>query len=288
MKKMHVEEGIKHIGDVGLYYRIQGKGEPIVVLHGGPGMNHTYFFPHFETLAKTYKLICYDQRACGKSSGDIHSLTVTTFVNDLEGIRKAFNLDTMNLMGHSWGGLLALYYGVLYPEKVNSLILVDTALVTADVLMNQQQNRETRLTHHDQTALKNIFQSTEFAHRIPEAMEAFFRIYEGVNFYNRQFVNQFFLQYEVEAAKKVLLVNEAMQKDILNHDIHTELSRIDCLTLIIHGDYDTVPVKAAYTIRDLINGSRCIILRDCGHYPFIESPTEFFKIVHAFLQDVIQ
>jgi len=49
---MHVEEGIKHIGDVGLYYRIQGKGEPIVVLHGGPGMNHTYFFPHFSVESR--------------------------------------------------------------------------------------------------------------------------------------------------------------------------------------------------------------------------------------------
>lgn len=281
------EEGIKYIDDVGLYYRIQGKGEPIVVLHGGPGMNHTYFFPHFEILATTYKLICYDQRACGKSSGDIQSLNVKTAVNDLEGIRKAFNLDTMNIIGHSWGGLLALYYSVLYPEKVDSLILVSTALVTADVLMNQQQTRQTRLTQNDRIELENLFQSTGFAHRTPEAIKAFFKIYERVNFYNRQCINQFCLQYEVEAAKKVFLINEIMQKDILNHNIHT-FSRIDCPTLIIHGDYDTVPVKAAYTIRDLISGSRCIILRDCGHYPFIESPKEFFRIVHAFLQEVIR
>lgn len=286
-EKIYVEEGIKQVTNVKLYYKIQGKGKTLVILHGGPGMNLTYFFPHLETLSKMYRLLFYDQRACGKSLGSTKSLTVNTFVKDLEGIRKAFNLDTMNLLGHSWGGLLALYYGIVHPEKVNSLILVNAALVTAEVLAKQYKKRETRLTDEDRTALEKIVQSTGFAHKTPQAIKALFTILEGTNFYDRRLVNKFFLEYNEKAAKNALFINEVMQKDILQHDIRESLSRIDCPTLIIHGDYDTVPVKVAYEICELIKGSRCVILRNCGHYPFIESPKEFFRIVKEFLAGIM-
>ncbi len=283
--KMYVKEGIKQVANVTMYYKIQGKGETVVVLHGGPGMNLTYFFPHFERLP-TYRLLFYDQRGCGKSSGSTE-LTVNTFVNDLEGIRKAFNLDTMNLLGHSWGGLLALHYGVLHPEKVNSLILVNTALVTAELLAKQHRKRVTRLTDKDKYALEKIVQSPGFAHKTPQAIKAFFTILEGTNFYDRRLIDKFFLEYTKKAARNALFINEIMQKDILQHDVRKYLSQIDCPTFIIHGDYDTVPVKAAYEICELIKGSRCVILKNCGHYPFIESPEEFFKIVKKFLDSIL-
>lgn len=60
-------EGPKRINGTGLYMSIRGKGETIVVLHGGPGLNHSYFNPHLKDLEKTFRMVYYDQRACGQS-----------------------------------------------------------------------------------------------------------------------------------------------------------------------------------------------------------------------------
>ena len=125
---VYFEEGTKKVNGAELYYKIMGSGEPIVILHGGPGLEHTYFLPQMGELAKNYKLIFYDQRTSGGSisSTDSSSITLGNFVEDLEGIRKAFDLDKMNLLGHSWGGMLAMFYATKYPENLNSLMLISS------------------------------------------------------------------------------------------------------------------------------------------------------------------
>ncbi len=112
------EKGYKIINGVSLYYETIGDGTPIVVVHGGPGLDHSYLLPQMGELAKGYKLIFYDQRAMGKSSADFDTnlMTMNSFVEDLEGIRKAFGLEKMNLMGHSWGGLVSMFYAIRYPD----------------------------------------------------------------------------------------------------------------------------------------------------------------------------
>lgn len=283
----NVEEGTKQINSIELYYKILGKGKTLVILHGGPGMNHTYLLPHLNILAENYRLIFYDQRACGHSTGNIdsESLTVYNFVKDLEGIREAFNLDTMNLMGHSWGGFLAMSYGVTYPNKVNSLILVDSALFTSEVYMKQNTNRETRMTDEDRILLEKVVQSEGCADGTPRVAELI-KILERVNFYDRSLANSFSLTLNGKTAKNALVINKVMRKSILDCDIHNALSRIGCPTLIIHGDYDTVPLEAAQEIHQCIAGSQLVVLQNCGHYPFIESPTEFCRAVSIFLDNL--
>ncbi len=63
-------------------------------------------------LARRYKLIFFDQRASGRSSNlvDTSTLRMSNFVEDVEGVRKAFKLKKVNLLGHSWGGLVAMFY----------------------------------------------------------------------------------------------------------------------------------------------------------------------------------
>ncbi|MEK7251534.1 MAG: alpha/beta fold hydrolase, partial [Bacteroidota bacterium] len=89
-----IEEGFTQINGTQLFYKIIGKGTPIVILHGGPGLDHSYLLPQMAELAKTHKLIFFDQRASGKSSvdSDTNSMTMKNLVEDVEGIRKAFKL----------------------------------------------------------------------------------------------------------------------------------------------------------------------------------------------------
>ena len=111
-----------------IYCHVIGSGEPIVIVHGGPGMEHTYFLPQLNSLANKYRLIFYDQRGSGRSPVDVDPSTMTMdqFVDDLDSIRSFFKMDKMNLMGHSFGGLIAMRYAVKFPDHLNRLILMNT------------------------------------------------------------------------------------------------------------------------------------------------------------------
>src|SRR5688572_25681117 len=61
-------EGKKRINGTNLYFSVKGKGDYLLVIHGGPGFNHSYFIPHLNALQKNFTVVYYDQRACGKSS----------------------------------------------------------------------------------------------------------------------------------------------------------------------------------------------------------------------------
>lgn len=98
-----VEKGTKLINGEELHYRMQGTGEPLIVLHGGPGMDGRYLHPEIDKLDQTYRLISYNQRGFESSLEGLDTLMLTAdqFVNDLEEFRKAMGLGKINLMGHS-------------------------------------------------------------------------------------------------------------------------------------------------------------------------------------------
>jgi proline iminopeptidase len=124
-----VEDGYINIDESSLYYKIIGKGEPLIVLHGGPGFDHQPLMPYIGNLGKYCKVVLYDQRGSGMSTGpvDSASINVDRFVEDIEIIRKHLGVEKINLSGISWGGILALFYGIKYPNKLNSLVLFSTA-----------------------------------------------------------------------------------------------------------------------------------------------------------------
>ena len=109
-------------------FSMRGQGYPIIVLHGRTGLDHGYFLPQLSKLGEDHRLFFFDQRASGKSSAaiDTNSMTIDNFVEDLEGLRRGFHPGKMNLLGHSWSGLVAMFCAVKYPDSLNSLILVNT------------------------------------------------------------------------------------------------------------------------------------------------------------------
>jgi proline iminopeptidase len=100
-----------------------GGGDPIVLLHGGPGMGD-YFdaFPEVLSLSPPYRVVSYNQRGCGPSSCD-GSFEVEKQVADLDAIRTHLNAERLHLFGHSWGGLLGQLYAKAHPQHVASLVL---------------------------------------------------------------------------------------------------------------------------------------------------------------------
>jgi len=98
-----------------------GSGEPIVLLHGGPGMGD-YFDSLPEVLSPPYRVVSYNQRGCGPSSCD-GAFDVEKQVADLDAIRMHLGAGRMNIFGHSWGGLLGQLYAKAHPQRVASLVL---------------------------------------------------------------------------------------------------------------------------------------------------------------------
>ncbi len=285
--KMAVEDGVKQINGVGLYYKIIGSGEPIVIVHGGPGLDHSYFLPQMAKLAETHKLIFFDHRAHGRSASpaDTNAMMLDNFVEDIEGIRKALDLKKINLLGHSWGGLLAMSYAIKYPDNLNSLLLVNSVGASSDFREQMASIQQRRITPEDSLARASLLQSDDFRKRSPKALAEFFRIAFRGAFYNRALADSLTLVFnENYVRNSAMLKHMGRDKTFLSYDLHQKLMGIKCPALIIHGEADTLPSEAAQKIHQHIKNSEMIVLKNCGHFPYIETPQEFFGIIRAFLK----
>ncbi len=282
--KAKVEEGTKQINGVALYYKIIGEGEPLVIVHGGPGLDHSYFLPQMEKLAKNYKLIFFDQRASGRSSApkDSTGMTLDHFIADLEGIRQAFGLEKMNLMAHSWGGLLAMQYALKHGEHLKSLILVNS--VSANSADNDVANKNlrSRFTRRDSLERAKVTQSDAFKKQDSKALADFFKIVFRPTFYDRKFARQLTLVFQPGYAKKSVMLQH-LSKELVAYDLSPQLTTLKVPTLVIHGEADPLPVEAAQKLRKSIKDSEFVLLKYCGHFPFIEAPQDFVVNVKSFL-----
>src|SRR5215475_9204988 len=93
------------VGKSDLYAREIGRGQPIIVLHGGPDFDHTYFLPDMDRLSDSYRLLYYDQRGRGRSAAGVEpeDVTMESEIADLDKVRQYFHLDRTAILGHSWG-----------------------------------------------------------------------------------------------------------------------------------------------------------------------------------------
>lgn len=132
-----IEEGYVDAHGVMIYYTTVGRGQPLMIVHGGPGDSHDYFLPYLLPLARTNKLIFIDERGSGRSEKleDVKQYTVENMAADVEAVRVALGLGKISLLGHSYGGVLAQAYALKYPEHLSHLVLASTFASTKE--MNQ-------------------------------------------------------------------------------------------------------------------------------------------------------
>ena len=104
-----------------------GKGDPMILISGGPGGAHPGL-RRFDSLASKYMLIYFDAFGRGKSdtARNVKEYTLERDIEDIEGLRTALHLDKINVLGHSYGGVVAQGYAVKYPQNVKHLVLANT------------------------------------------------------------------------------------------------------------------------------------------------------------------
>lgn len=285
------QDGLAAVNGTELYYKIIGEGEPLIVVHAGPGMDHNHLYPNIGKLAREFQVIFYDQRGTGHSSAEIDSLDIntSTFVEDLEALRTKFGIDNLNLLGVSWGAMLAMQYAIAYPDHLNALILGCPMGASSDFTHPFSEAIQQARTSEDSLALVKIRQSDAFKNGDPEAADAASKISFKSYFHpgKQHLADQVDYNYGESTMKNRQMVSSLIFQEYQNYDIHDELSNITSPTLVIHGDSDPLPWEFAERIHSAIPNSQFELLKDTGHFIFVEAEEEFLDIVTNFINDHI-
>jgi len=114
------------IRDVSLFVEVIGHGYPLLLMHGGPGADH-WSLVSFRRCADQFTLVFYDHRCNGRSEGaPVSSMTWENLTADADALRQKLGFAKWAVLGHSFGGHVALEYALRYPESLSHLVLLDT------------------------------------------------------------------------------------------------------------------------------------------------------------------
>lgn len=278
-------EGLKKINDTEIFCKVIGRGEPLVIVHGGPGLAHDYLYEPFKQLADKYQLIFYDQRGCGRSA-EIQaedSVTVADLVEDLEGVRQAFKINTMNLVGQSWGAIISINYLSQYPYQVKRLLLLEPAPGSTAYLADFQKTLTQRLSQSDKERLASLAQNPRLKSDpiiFQEFMNTRFKAYSLDTLVIKKMHTNYFDSLRV---KKFFASSAAFSPYLMQFDLYDMMKKIDCSTLIIHGEFDPIPTAAIERMAASIKHSELHIIKGSGHFVHIEQPEVYFDLIRAFL-----
>src|SRR5512141_1947378 len=113
------------IRDVSLFVDVIGRGDPLVLMHGGPGTDHWSLLP-FRQIQDQFTLVFYDHRCNGRSEGaDVTTMTWENLTADADALRQRLGFEKWAVLGHSFGGNVALEYSLRYPDSLSHLVLLD-------------------------------------------------------------------------------------------------------------------------------------------------------------------
>ncbi len=128
-------DGFVDTGSAFIYFKTIGRGQPLLLLHGGPGSTHDYFLPYVLPLASNRQLVFIDQRGSGKSQRleDHRQYNLEAMAADVEAVRAALGLGKIDLLGHSFGGILAQEVAIRYPNSIRRLVLASTGSSAARI-----------------------------------------------------------------------------------------------------------------------------------------------------------
>ena len=280
------DSGFVNVEEGKLFYHTYGSGPPVIVLHGGPGLDHNYLLPGMSIFCVSNKVIFYDQRGTGKSESPITEefINLQTSLKDLETLRKSLKIEKFSLIGHSWGSILALYYSVLYPEQIDKLILIDPIPVHQQArkafFASLQENME-----KDSEKLHKIQASPQFQKGEPFAVEAFSRTLFKNYLYDPNKVTELNLTFSAHTARNMMPVFHLMEKSLGNgdFDLRPAISIIQAPMLVIHGEADPIPQESSSEIAALAPNGFFELIPNSGHYPYIEAPNELLAIIETFL-----
>jgi len=277
-----------------LYWAAYGRvGAPrLVVLHGGPGAHHDYMLPQMLELAHDYELLFFDQRGGGRSKDDgRETITWRTHVEDLARVAAELAPGPLSLLGYSWGGLLALLYAVdafgggdppLTPPPVKParLALIAPAPITRDF----RDDFELELAERQASGAVDQLRAEVVANGLRERDHAGYRqrLFEiSVAGYFADIANA----RELTPFRVTGRVQQSVWESLGDFDLSSQLSRITCPVLIVHGREDPIPLASSRAAAAAIPHARLEVLDGSGHVPYVEAREALFAALRRFLEE---
>lgn len=273
-----------------VYYETIGQGRPLMVLHGGPGSTHGYFLPYLLPLAAHHRLVFMDERGSGRSErlADFKGYTLDNMACDTDAVRRALGLKTVDVMGHSFGGILAQAYAIKYASNVRRLILADTgssaARIDADFKLIKDSLAPALRAQIDALELKGIIgadgaQLPEYRKLADEAEAPYENVGRPPQWDDHGEPTGWDVLNQMWGSRSDFHIDG----NLTGFDFVPALRNLQMPTLIILGDHDLVSTATADETHAAIRNSKLIILAHSGHMTFVDQMNAFLHDVSAFL-----
>ena len=293
-----IEQGYVDAGDVLLYYESIGRGEPLVVVHGGPGASHDYFLPYLIPLARHNRVVFLDERGSGKSTKleDPKGYTVEAMAEDVETVRKALGLGRINLLGHSYGGVVAQAYALKYQQNLAHLVLSSTFSSTRELNEDLKRMKDALPAEArervDKLEAAGLFgQGKPWEHgRYPDD---YMRAAWGDGYFAYLYGAHPDPAYEPvsPAATSWDLYREmwgshgefVVDGNLVSVEYNDRLGTLKVPTLVTVGEHDQVDPVHAKALAGRIQGAKLVVLPNSGHMVFVDQPGLYLKAVDEFL-----
>jgi proline iminopeptidase len=269
---------LRQVDDHDTFLVTHGSGPPLVTLHGGPGMDHTYFRPWLDPLGQLRKIVYYDLVGNGRSARDVDlGEGMDAWVAEVDAVRASLGHEQIDLFGHSFGTFVALKYALAYPGRVSRLILCSGAAVLDDP-QGALARARARTTPDRFDALVRVFSVP------PESDEALGAAY-------RQIMPVYFRRLEPRVADvmgrmafSARAFGHGLSRCLPTYDVRAQLGHVRTPTLVLSGRHDwlTTPLDGE-VLRAGIAGARHVVFEDSGHCPFIEEQARFVETTREFL-----
>jgi pimeloyl-ACP methyl ester carboxylesterase len=253
---------------------------PLVGINGGMIFDHAMLWPALAPLAARRQVILYDLRGRGESSAPTDPLaaSIEDDAADLGALRRALGIRQWDVLGHSWGGGIAMLGTAADPAGVRRLVTVDSVGPTSEWIPILRQNALAKLTGESRKRLERIDEASLTSSDPEIHAEQAQAIYPAW-FVDSDMPSRFVLPKKLNQTGASVLARLRNR----HYDWRHELSNILVQSLVIHGELDPLPVETSRQLVKAIPAAKHAVIPDAGHMPFWEAPDVFFPIVEDFL-----
>lgn len=265
-----------------LKIQVEGAGASTVLLHGGPGLRD--YLPTLGRLLTNagVPVVRYTQRGTSASPSK-GPFTVEAHVEDLEAIRARLGLDEMTLIGHSWGGGLALFYAMTYPRRVRRIVVITPMGMNPGWREGFEKRVRERLPEAVAERVVKVRETMEAAQSeadLNRLMIEEFRLVWPAFFYGKP--PQFMLD---EQSGRVHIETFADAARLISDEgFEDRLRSITQPVLVVYADHDLVPPESIDYLTSVLPNCQRVTIEHSGHFPWLEQPQGVLKAIVPFLR----
>jgi proline iminopeptidase len=274
------------IRGISLNVKVMGKGYPLVLMHGGPGADlHTLMA--FKPCSNQFTLVFYDHRCNGRSEGaDLTSMTMENLTADADELRQVLGFEKWAVLGHSFGGYVALEYALRYPQSLSHLLLVDTG---AENSWAQENSPKVLAQRGFSPEIVNLCR--RYFNGQIEPKEMFPSLMKLSNAYNpytnlSQLLQMLYWGFQTKLQPETFVYSES--HFLKGWTVRNRLGEIKVPTLVMAGRQDFIyPPEHQEELATSIPDARLVLIDRAGHNPHDERTAETLRAVRDFLSSKI-